>query len=1330
MLRLRTLGGLSLDGSEGPLGTAGTHRRRLALFALLVASGERGVSRDKLLAYLWPEADPDRSRRALSEMLVALRRDLHADALFHGTTEVRLDTGEFASDVAQFERALDRRELAAAIELYGGPFLDGFALPDAPEFQRWAERERLRLEQRFRGALEALAADAKAAGAPLEAAQWWSRLAEIDPLSAHVAIEVMSALAAGGDQAGAIAHATAHERRVREEFGAAPNRAVRSFAEKLKADPTYAPPPPPRASAPLRRSTGRVIGAPSERDSLEDAVVTSTTSRERGATIAGRYLIERELGRGGMATVFLAHDLKHDRDVALKFIHAELADAIGTERFQSEIAVLAKLQHPHILPLYDSGEVEGSLFYVMPFVGGESLRERLLRERQLPVPDALRLAREVADALAYAHAQGVIHRDVKPENILLANGHALVADFGIARAVSRAAGRRTTEDGFAVGTPAYMSPEQASGDPIDGRSDEYSLACVLFEMLGGAPPFVGTSGRSVLAQRFTEDAPPVQTVRANVPPEVAAAIQRALQRVPADRYQTVREFGSALDVMDTLGRPRATGARRVAGILTRWKWVIGAAVAVAIAAALFAFRPAPLVPDLYVVLPFQHRDGTAPPLLNGDNCERLIYEEFGRWSGVKLVDDMRAREAMRRYGGGALTLDEALATARSLRAGRLVFGDVWEFADTIRIRGAVYDVAKGREGIEQEFTIRLDATLRGTQEKFSQLADQLLIPRVGSPTAGEGMQGTKNIEALSDYVRGHEALGRWALDSAEELFRMAVEHDADYAYALFWLAQTSAWRGDSASAGWGAIAERAVRAAGRLSARDSAFAMALRAMAVGSYPEACSRYDALVRRDSMDFRAWFGLSECLANDRLVLRDPASPSGWRFRASYGQAMRARARALEVVPSSHRWFGGPAFRQLPQFLYTSPNQLRMGVDSANAPFGAFPALLGDTLVFVPYPFSKLTSGAVETPPTMAAAIERDRQQLLRIARRWAGAYPTSASVYETLGLALEGTGRLVGGADPDQSALAALAHARTLARDSGDARRIAITQTRLLVIAERYDEARHVADSLLLAAADPSAGGADSLKGLAALTGRLHLTIELLRRSAPLLQITQSDGRVIRPPVPVSEAERELMGYVSLGAPVDSMRALTRRVKEAVRTYVPARDAARVRDEVLSWPLTFAFPADAPLSVTRADVPGDWMLPMQRAALRYDSAAVRAQLAALQAERRLAQPGEVSIYWVYLDAGLYLASGDSAGAVHSLDGSLNAMPALGPYLLEYVQESGFLVRAMALRATLAAAAGDTATARHWAGAVVTLWEHADPELEPTVAAMRALVKPTVR
>src|SRR5688572_24461625 len=265
------------------------------------------------------------------------------------------------------------------------------------------------------------------------------------------------------------------------------------------------------------------------------------------AALSERYAIERELGAGGMATVYLAHDVRHDRKVAIKVLRPELAAVLGAERFLSEIRTTANLQHPHILPLFDSGIADGFLYYVMPFVKGESLRDRLKREQQLPVPDAVRIAGEVAGALDYAHRHDVIHRDIKPENVLLHDGRALVADFGIALAASHAGGSRMTETGMSLGTPHYMSPEQAMGQrEITARSDIYSLGAMTYEMLVGEPPHTGPTAQAIVAKVLTADPKPPRSERRSIPENVENAVLTALEKLPADRFASAAQFADAL----------------------------------------------------------------------------------------------------------------------------------------------------------------------------------------------------------------------------------------------------------------------------------------------------------------------------------------------------------------------------------------------------------------------------------------------------------------------------------------------------------------------------------------------------------------------------------------------------------------------------------------------------------------------------------------------------------------------------------------------------------------------------------------------------------------
>src|SRR5687768_16000512 len=270
-------------------------------------------------------------------------------------------------------------------------------------------------------------------------------------------------------------------------------------------------------------------------------------SNRLAAALADRYRIERELGQGGMATVYLAHDIRHDRKVALKVLKPELAAVLGSDRFVVEIRTTAALQHPHILPLFDSGSADGFLYYVMPYIQGEPLRSKLDRETQLGIEKAVRIASNVADALDYAHRHGVIHRDIKPENILLHDGRPMVADFGIALAVSAAAGGRMTETGMSLGTPHYMSPEQATAEKeISARSDVYSLASVLYETLAGQPPHLGGSAQQIIMRIVTEQPAAVTQYRKSVPPNVAAAIAKGLEKLPADRFESAKDFAVAL----------------------------------------------------------------------------------------------------------------------------------------------------------------------------------------------------------------------------------------------------------------------------------------------------------------------------------------------------------------------------------------------------------------------------------------------------------------------------------------------------------------------------------------------------------------------------------------------------------------------------------------------------------------------------------------------------------------------------------------------------------------------------------------------------------------
>jgi serine/threonine-protein kinase len=490
------------------------------------------------------------------------------------------------------------------------------------------------------------------------------------------------------------------------------------------------------------------------------------------------YRLQRELGQGGMATVYLAHDLKHDREVAVKVLRPAFAAVIGADRFLTEIRTTANLQHPHILPLFDSGvapaaegERGGSPYYVMPYVEGESLRDRLAREHQLPLGDALRIAGDVASALDYAHRHGVIHRDIKPENILLTDGGAMLADFGIAVAVTAAGGTRLTETGISVGTPHYMSPEQAAADrTLDGRSDIYSLGCVVYEMLAAEPPYTGPSAQAILAKRVVEPVPHLSTVR-DVPPAVEQAVTRALARVPTDRFKTAGEFLEALTGSATAvsrrGRPPVRAV--IAGVLVAsaaWWLVAGYRGG--------RFRPASAAVAAVAVLPFQDLTSGPDSSFLGDGLTVGLIADLAEIASLRVIS---------RSSGAA-----AQGTARSLA----------ELANQLGVQAVVKGSIR-RAGDSVRVTVRLlhapDSTLLFTddyQGRLGELPDlqrEITLAIAGSISAK--LKGTErsrldarrevNQRAFEAYLRGRFYLERDELEQARTQFEQASQIAPDWA---------------------------------------------------------------------------------------------------------------------------------------------------------------------------------------------------------------------------------------------------------------------------------------------------------------------------------------------------------------------------------------------------------------------------------------------------------------------------------------------------------------------------------------------------------------------
>jgi serine/threonine-protein kinase len=534
MLRLITFGGVAIRG-EGAQTAPGVEpsvsRRALALLVLVAAAQDTGISRDKVLALLWPDSDEERARNALRQSLHTLRRELSSADLLLGGDQLRVNPEVISSDLREFHEARTAGRREDAVSRYAGPFLDGFHVGGAAEFERWVEESRAGYAREVSALIEALARGASSEDDRAGAVKWWRRLAALEPVNSPVALALMEALAAAGDRAGALRHAQVHEMLLREELGAGPDPAVGALVERLRSGaPVPAVPRQTRNVPPIVR--------PAPTDFLD---------RLR-ADLEGRYAIgdEVERGRDGAIRVIRARDLRHDRDVILKVVHPALASVLDVDRFLREIKLTARLRHPHILPLLDSGEVGGRPWYAQPQIDGESLRQRLVRDIRLPLEEGIRIVAAVAGALDHAHRHDVLHRDVSPENIVLAEGNAVLTNLGVARAVDAAGGPKLTETGMLVGSPAYMSPEQAAGTVrLDGRSDQYALGCVLFEMLAGEPLFSGPTPQAIMAKRAAHRPRSFEELDL-FPAAVSDPLSRALAAEPEARFGTAGEFAAAI----------------------------------------------------------------------------------------------------------------------------------------------------------------------------------------------------------------------------------------------------------------------------------------------------------------------------------------------------------------------------------------------------------------------------------------------------------------------------------------------------------------------------------------------------------------------------------------------------------------------------------------------------------------------------------------------------------------------------------------------------------------------------------------------------------------
>jgi DNA-binding SARP family transcriptional activator/tetratricopeptide (TPR) repeat protein len=778
----------------------------------------------------------------------------------------------------------------------------------------------------------------------------------------------------------------------------------------------------------------------------------------------------------------------------------------------------------------------------------------------------------------------------------------------------------------------------------------------------------------------------------------------------------VREEGAAAS-----GRPAPpTRARR--------RWRVPAMLTAGVGAALgftwvFAGLPAAAGSDAsqYVVLPFADRSPRATPVLTPHAAELLLHDALGSWTDLRLVDGMRAQDMVSR-SGDVHTLSDALAIARRLGAGKLVWGEYSALPNGILVEAAVYDVADDGRTLNRR-SIRVANDLHDAREKFAALASALM--RSSAPVGGREAE-TSSLAASQAFLEGTAALSRWDLDQARAALERAVRLDPGYAGAHLRLAEVLLWDGRPA-AEWQDHAVGAAADSAALNRRDRGHAAALVALSERRFPLACRRYAELIARDSSDFAAWYGLGECNAADSLVVPDPKSATGWKFRGSWHVATEAYARALRTVPSSFTATRGAVFARLSSLLVTESRRVRMGyaLAPARVSFAAYPSLAGDTVAFVPFRFSdfvELRPAAI--PSTRSAAVRHDRELRLAVVSSWVRAFPASAEAHAALSVALESVGTLAAGRQGQPTALSELARARALARDPDQRLRLSVAQTRLWLKLGDFARAAATADSTFGEWRNPGPHDAQRLVPLAVLTGRAAIAGRLLRASAPesIPFAAGNDEVELSDAVVAAYADLLLASAFGFAADADAAEL---RLERAIRVWSNAAEVEGVRAALLTLPRRMAVERGIRAARRAPLRTADPLIVLEQALSSGDTAAVRKGVARLRELRRDRRPGDQTIDAAVSEVQLLLAAGDTADAADQMDASLTAIAALSSAVLDRVPEAAALPRMMELRAAAALARGNPGEARRWTNALTLLWSSADPPLRQRLARLQAIV-----
>ena len=1007
------------------------------------------------------------------------------------------------------------------------------------------------------------------------------------------------------------------------------------------------------------------------------------------ASLAPQYRLEHELGRGGMGVVFLATDTTLDRRVAIKAVHPDLAAHPSiARRFLAEARTIARLRHPNIVGVHTAGISEGLLYYVMDEVRGESLRERLTRERRLDPALVTRIVADVAAALDAAGRAGVVHRDVKPENVLIeeGTGRAMLADFGIARAMAGESATTSTGHGVAVGTPAYMSPEQATGEEVDARSDLYALGIVAYEMLAGHPPFQGPH-RVVVSKHIAERPVPIERIRPHTPRPLAAAIMRALEKQPGDRWQSGEALRLALAADPGAERPRPRRRRLAA---------LGVALAIAGTVAGLANR-APGPPSgvnprhSILILPFDNLRGDQAVEWLRDGSVSMLGLNLSQWSDLTVVDHERLHDLLAHHGlrpGQDIGLDMARRLAREAGVWTVVLGDFTQGGDSLHLAARVYDVASGTRVDVARVD---DRSGEDARPLFDELAAKLL-DLSGAPREvriGLARSTTASLEAYRAYLSGVEQLNHWDLAGAERDLERAIRIDSTFGLAYYKLALTRGWLvgiGDSIA---DAAIGRATAYSTNLPAHDRTVINAYRAFLGGEYAEARSAYQMLLSRDVGDADAWYGLGEAWFHDTTSASQAVT---------WTRSIRAFKRTLALDPG-----------------YTlAYDHVQSMLGNAAAARPAYALVAPDSFAATQAPDGR----ALVDTATIAGALRRARAEALSTARSWVATQPTT----------LRAHGAMVNAYIASGNYPAALAEVDRFRQTATTHPEVPFVEARIRFASGEVDRAakalRGALDTVAPQDFRPYEGAPTVVGDIAAAANVFAYQGDLANAAKTIDLADQVWREVVQQPKSGPDGrERDLwrrmvLGdlYGAAGVPAASLRQVWQGAAEAARTAPQDRRVHLAHSGASAAIGLFTGPAADSSALTEYQaITGEPLGKEVRALLalnRGDSTAAR---------RALAEPDSASamkpMYTSYrrpLAAQAYFLLGDYQQTLRMLQDFQPIALRTGGFDSRW----GMLGRVRLLRAAAFEQLGRRAEARQEYREVLSQWRTADPSLQPFV------------